>query len=554
MKPIKRFLLFILPFIIFSCSTENTPVYQLTTSPDPSEAGMIEPAGDEYDEGAEVTITATPNEGWIFDGWQGDLNGTENPQNLTMDSDKNITALFIKKTYSLTVTVEGEGTVQEAVIQEKSMEYEHGTRVELTAEPEFGWEFTGWSGSLESTENPVQLTVEEPAEIIATFETSNTFFLAENGITIKCPTAEVGEKGMVDGVEYEAVDRELLDQRINEEVDLTKICTSLVTDMSDLFWKNETFNQAIGNWDVGSVINMSSMFSVATLFNQSLENWNVSNVMNMEGMFHAASSFNQTIEEWNVSNVTNMKGMFSGAENFNQPIGNWDISNVSNMSNMFQRARKFNREITGWNVSNVTEMVAIFYEANSFNQPIGSWNVGKVTNMNLMFYEANSFNQPIGEWDVSDVRSMSQMFEGALAFNQSVEEWNVSNVSAMSRMFYNARLFNQPIGNWDVSNVTHMNFMFTIALSFNQPINGWDVSNVTNMNHMFHHADSFNQPLGDWDVSNVTIMLGMFNDADIFNQDLSTWCVSNFDSEPEEFSEESPLEEEHKPIWGTCPD
>jgi hypothetical protein len=48
-----------------------------------------------------------------------------------------------------------------------------------------------------------------------------TFYLAENDITIMCTAAEVGEIGIVDGIEYEAVDRELLIQRRDESADLT---------------------------------------------------------------------------------------------------------------------------------------------------------------------------------------------------------------------------------------------------------------------------------------------------------------------------------------------
>jgi len=48
-------------------------------------------------------------------------------------------------------------------------------------------------------------------------------------------------------------------------------------------------------------------------------------------------------------------------------------------------------------------------------------------------------------------------------------------------------------------------------------------------------------------------MVGMFFAADSFNQDISSWCVTNIDSEPSEFSLNSPLSESNKPVWGTCP-
>ena len=183
-------------------------------------------------------------------------------------------------------------------------------------------------------------------------------------------------------------------------------------------------------------------------------------------------------------------------------------------------------DINTWDVSNITDMSSLF-ENKTFNENISNWNTSNVTNMGGMFSGANSFNQPIGDWDVSNVTNMTGMFAGADSFNQ-------------------------PIGDWDVSSVTSM-FLMLDAESFNQPIGDWDVSNVTNMAGMFNYAYSFNQLIGDWDVSNVTNMAVMFKNAISFNRDISNWCVTNISSEPNDFSTSSPLIEENKPVWGTCP-
>jgi len=47
-----------------------------------------------YSHGTSVTLTATPNVGYSFAGWSGDLSGSTNPATITMDGNKTITATF----------------------------------------------------------------------------------------------------------------------------------------------------------------------------------------------------------------------------------------------------------------------------------------------------------------------------------------------------------------------------------------------------------------------------------------------------------------------------
>lgn len=169
-----------------------------------------------------------------------------------------------------------------------------------------------------------------------------------------------------------------------------------------------------------------------------ISDWNTSKITDMSDLFYELNSFNEDISRWDVSKVKNMEGMFNEAENFNQPIGNWKVSKVTNMTDMFNAAKAFNQPIGGWDVSKVKNMDGMFMNAITFNQPIGDWNVSSVINMELMFYNAEAFNQPIGNWNVSNVTNMDAMFWVAKSFNQPIGDWDVSKVTNMTDMFNNS--------------------------------------------------------------------------------------------------------------------
>ena len=129
-------------------------------------------------------------------------------------------------------------------------------------------------------------------------------YLDANGVTIKaCESANIGDVGTINGVEYTVVDREMLDQMLLNEEDVTKVCTSRITDLS--------FMNCSPNYEP----------------------------------YNFSQSFNQDISSWDVSNVTDMNAIFSGATSFNQPIGDWDTSNVTDMTQMFENANTFNQDI-----------------------------------------------------------------------------------------------------------------------------------------------------------------------------------------------------------------
>ncbi|MDC1439107.1 BspA family leucine-rich repeat surface protein, partial [Flavobacteriaceae bacterium] len=241
-----------------------------------------------------------------------------------------------------------------------------------------------------------QIIVQESATSTSTTNTSTASIYFENNIC-KCPQANVGDTADINGVTYTAVDdNSIAGQIANGNVNL---CTTLVTDMSQLIKANSGFNFVLTHWDTSNVTNMSEMFYGATSFNSDISSWDTSNVTDMGLMFRAANTFNQNIGNWNTSGVTNMNEMFRNAWAFNKDIGSWDTSNVSSMGNMFASAFAFNQNIGNWNTSNVTDMSKQFKAAEVFNQDLTGWCVSSITSEPAEFVNLSSAlieaNKPI---------------------------------------------------------------------------------------------------------------------------------------------------------------
>jgi uncharacterized repeat protein (TIGR02543 family) len=376
---------------------------------------ITNPGGRSYPFETVVELTPKPKEGWVFESWGGDLTGTEIPKTIKVDKEKNVTVKFKRRDYQLNITITGEGTVEEKIITNPGgKSYPFETVVELTPKPKEGSVFESWGGDLTGTETPKTIKVDKEKNVTVKFYKINpNFSLLENGITVVCKNAQVGEKGIIKGKTYEAVDRGLLITRINEQADLSCLCTSKVTDMQRLL-QNSSFIPNISSWDVSNVITMEDMFYGNSNFNGDLSNWDVGNVQNMSLMFNLSSSFNANISKWNTKNVTNMYGMFRGAKSFNQDISLWNVGNVITMFRMFEGAEAFNKNIGNWDVRNVTDMGIMFSNSKNFNQDISRWNVSKVRNMGDMFYSAISFNQNLSGWDVSSVSNCPNFYLDAI--------------------------------------------------------------------------------------------------------------------------------------------
>ena len=94
----------------------------------------------------------------------------------------------------------------------------------------------------------------------------------QRGLQHACESANVGDVGTINGVEYTVVSELNLRQRIINNADISSVCTSRITDMEKFFYQNDVFSQDISTWDVSNVISMSQMFEESA-FNLDISNY-----------------------------------------------------------------------------------------------------------------------------------------------------------------------------------------------------------------------------------------------------------------------------------------
>ena len=101
-----------------STSSTTTSVTQYSLTVTAGTGGSVSTSGGTYDDGSSVSITATPNDGYEFSGWNGS-NSTNSTISVTINSNTIIEALFTEipitettstettsSTYSITVTAQ----------------------------------------------------------------------------------------------------------------------------------------------------------------------------------------------------------------------------------------------------------------------------------------------------------------------------------------------------------------------------------------------------------------------------------------------------------------
>jgi len=177
--------------ILVNAATDVTAVftlnqYQVTVAKAGNGLGQLTsiPAGldcgsdctEFYAYGSLVTLNASAAPSSTFAGWIGACSGNTPVCNITVDSAKSVTAIFILNQYSLTLSKSGGGAGK--VVSSPSgidcgnactASYPHGTALTLTATAATGSTFAGWQGACTGTEITCSVTIDGAKAATALF-------------------------------------------------------------------------------------------------------------------------------------------------------------------------------------------------------------------------------------------------------------------------------------------------------------------------------------------------------------------------------------------------
>lgn len=168
-KKISLILSLIIVIVFFSGCDLFFPRYELIIDLEGQGAVHRDPAQTKYDRGSTVKLEAVAAQGWKFSHWSGDFSGQEALITITMNSDKYLKAVFVRKEFQLTIDIIGEGEVHQKDLGILEGSYPYQSKVRLTTEASTGWEFKKWQGDYQGSEPVIEIVIDQDKNLTAEF-------------------------------------------------------------------------------------------------------------------------------------------------------------------------------------------------------------------------------------------------------------------------------------------------------------------------------------------------------------------------------------------------
>lgn len=170
-----------------TASREGAGAGTISATATPSGSGSFScgasgPCTGTYNHGAMVTLTAAPDSASVFSGWSGEGCTGMGTCVVSTTAARNVTATFARRSYTLTVTIAGNGTVAVRRTSDSSTlllcttsgsictaSVEHGTSLSFQGTGSGLSSFNSWSGAITGSTNPSTLVVTSAATVTGNF-------------------------------------------------------------------------------------------------------------------------------------------------------------------------------------------------------------------------------------------------------------------------------------------------------------------------------------------------------------------------------------------------
>ena len=228
-------------------------------------------------------------------------------------------------------------------------------------------------------------------------------------------------------------------------------------------------------------------------------------VTDMSHLFYGCNAL-ETIafgEEFDTSKVKDFCGMFQDCSSLNAiDVSTFDTASATNMSRMFKGCKKVTSlDLSSFDTSKVTDMSYMFAECSTTTLTgLSELNTANVTDMSYMFcFHTGEGTWDLSGWDTTKVTDMSYMFRSCRVHILDVTGWNTSNVTDMSNMFNAASYLSElNLSGFDTSNVTDMSYMFAYMGSMSSfTLDNFSMAKVTDATGMFYN---------DWAATRISMV------------------------------------------------
>lgn len=486
-------------------------------------------------------------------------------------------------TYTLTLN-----TTQGGTLNSEGGTYEKGTTISLTAVPQDGFQFAGWSGAIESQENPISIQMDADQSLTAHFVPSK--FALHISISGNGTVTQAIESAQKNPTDYEANTLVRLTAQADEEwlfyswsgassstypieivqmsetkgvtATFEKIQTDLIDATTDTFigvgkWKirrprsNSFFKHTAKASCSISELTLRSDFSYTLYYPNQIRHGHYQLTKNDAGEDIVLLS---NFEEENYGAISQLKicpNAFSFAlssidcsaeeeavrmNDYREEMDPYSEENRCSISAQITQGNatqtvSIGVEITPMHyaiTTNCTQSIRLSYEG----LPSG---ITAVLQDNELVISGRLAPQDLGNY------AFAVLLDNGVAQSQETpgEDPTASlairgeiNVLAAKKIYFEDGHCKCPyaaIGDTEViDNVTYMAVDNTTihAQIIEKNIN-LCTTHVTNMGDLFRENTSFNEDISFWDTSNVNNMAGLFQGATSFNQNIGTWDVSS---------------------------